>query len=221
MRWCRVTGKPRVLPLACSLEYPTPWESAHLARIGALAELVRAPVGYSDHTVQTDPTAAAVVGAALGAAGAVLAEKHVAVYEAVGQVPDLDMAMDPDLIRYYVEGLALGAELRGSASLDPHPGEEAAREGARRSLVVTRDLPAGHVLTDGDIAALRPCPPWATTPDQYSIMLGATLAAPVEAGRMRRWSAELQGFGRSTVTVETVPFGEAPPGWSARQEEML
>lgn len=218
MRWCRVAGKARVLPLACSLEYPTPWESAHLARIGSLAELVRAPVGYSDHTVQTDPAAAESVGAAVGAAGAALAEKHVAVYEAVGQVPDLDMAMDPDLIRYYVEGLALGAELRGSALLDPHPGEEAAREGARRSLVITGDLPAGHVLTDEDVVALRPCPPWALGPEHAEMMVGGHLAEPVRAGRVRGWS---WAGADAEVIVDTVPLGESPPGWSADQEGML
>lgn len=190
-----------VMPLACSLEYPCPWEAANLARVDRLRSITGLPCGYSDHTVQRDPPAATVAGAALGGAGAVLVEKHVALYESVGMVPDLDMAMGPDLLPYFVEGLTLGAELRGSPSLTPYPGEAAAREGARRTVYLTRRLEAGDVVTGDDLAILRPCPPGAPPPEQAASLIGRAVSEAVDPGRVDGWWWEPSSDRLTLVTV--------------------
>jgi len=201
--WVRETDcpEPGVMPLACSLEYPTPWGSANLARVDRLRLVTGLLCGYSDHTVQRDPSAASVVGAALGGAGAVLVEKHVALYESVGMVPDLDMAMGPDLLPYFVEGLTLGAELRGSPSLTPYPGEAAAREGARRTVYLTRRLEAGDVVTGDDLAILRPCPPGAPPPEQAASLIGRAVSEAVDPGRVDEWWWESSTDRLTLVTV--------------------
>jgi sialic acid synthase SpsE len=192
--------------LACSLEYPTPTESAALGRIATLADFTRHPAGYSDHTVQVSSAEAAAMGAALGASGCVLAEKHVVTSWAAaehGQVPDLDMAMPTELLRSYQYGLQLGANLRGSAvlaELGAHRGEEAARVGARRSLIVHEALPAGHVIVDDDLMALRPCPAGSIPPDHAALLVGRTVAVDVKPGRVVRWT-QAEG----AIEVDTVP----------------
>lgn len=197
LEWCNEW----VLPLACSLEYPCPWESANLARIGALVSLTGVPCGYSDHTVQTDLDEAYAAGMAVGAAGAVLAEKHVMVADDPdANVPDMDMALTPDLFGYYVGGLIEGASARGSASLGPTEGEAAAREGARRSVHVVAPLDAGHVITEADLACLRPCPPGAAEPAVVEWLVGYRLTAPVEAGPIVAWHADV-GSGMAAVEV--------------------
>lgn len=197
----------KLMLLACSLQYPTPDEHANLARLDALRKMGTGDVGYSDHTVQTNDRAAFGAGAAAGALGAALVEKHCASLLGgdVGwpKVPDLDMAMTPDLVAEYVDGLTFGASLRGNADLAPHVGERAAVDGARRSLhlvaPLTGALPAGHVIEAGDLVALRPG--GGLSPMVARKLVGRTLAVPAPAGRIVGWRPAVADASRVELSI--------------------
>jgi N-acetylneuraminate synthase len=188
VRFIQAAGRPalhRLMVLACHLAYPTADEHAALYRIEALRALVGSrlgvTVGLSDHTYQQTGERLMAVGAAAGALGARLVEKHVADgYH--GEVPDFDMAVTPAQVKVYVEGLHLGWSLRGTRGLDVTPEEEPAREQARRSLVLRHDLPKGHVLTADDFTALRPGT--GTSPMREGALLGLRLRDRAKAGQI-------------------------------------
>ncbi len=52
----------------------------------------------------------------------------------------------------------------------------------RRALRVKRHMPAGAVLTEEDLEALRPCPPGAYTPADIHKILGHHLAVARQKG---------------------------------------
>lgn len=104
-------------------------------------------VGFSDHTI--GPTAAAVA----VALGATIIEKHFTLDHSMPG-PDHQWSADPAEFRVLVDAIR-GVETAITAE-DMDPAEEAMKTTARRSVVAARDLTAGHVLTDADVALKRP-----------------------------------------------------------------
>lgn len=137
--------------LACTLSYPTPLVAAHLARIETLrARFPLSTIGYSDHV--------GTVTSALGAAvlGAELLEVHTTLDRSDPSCPDNAMALDPEMLRDYVDAAHIGAKLRGSGTLAPDDTEQAARSGARRGVYARRALVRGEHVTENDVDVLRP-----------------------------------------------------------------
>ncbi len=149
VKWCGSRRNPTLL--ACTLSYPSHAGIAHLARIETLRRAFPAsPIGYSDHT---SLTASAMCAAALGAQ---ILEVHYTYDVTAENVPDHAMALDPEGLKAYVKGAEYGALLRGSGRLTPIAEEEAARFGARRSIVATRDIESGSLIAAEDLICLRP-----------------------------------------------------------------
>ncbi len=139
--------------LHCVLEYPTPLQDAQLGAIGHLrAAFPDHPVGYSDHT-RPDPAMLVLLRA--WQLGALVLEKHFT-HDKTLPGNDHYHAMDQGDLRRFREGVALLRAVEGDGRKRVLPGEHAARRNARRSLVAARDLPAGHVLADGDLLIKRP-----------------------------------------------------------------
>jgi len=139
--------------LHCVLEYPTPYEDAHL---GAIDHLRRTfpdhPIGYSDHT-RPDPAMLVLIRAWL--LGAVVLEKHFT-HDKTLPGNDHYHAMDRGDLRRLREGVALLASVQGDGRKRVLEAEQVARRNARRSLVAARDLPVGHRLGEGDLLVKRP-----------------------------------------------------------------
>ncbi len=152
-----------VLPLMCTLSYPTPPDRAHIARIGYWREHVNDMVGYSDHTEG--------ISAMLTARdeGAVMIEKHFTITPGIGG--DHDFAANPTKFEVFntcppgVPGPNFDVEM-GSAALEPHPIEYQALQNARRSVAAVVDIPAGNIIGVNDVTWLRPgtgaYEPWQT-----------------------------------------------------------
>ncbi len=147
---CAREGGARDLALLhCVSAYPTPDDQQNLAAIRTLATVFAVPVGLSDHSAAAGGVAAAV------ALGADLYERHI---KATEDDPVIDAAVSSSpeaLARLVAEAAATRARL-GSGLRAPQAAEQANRHGSRRALYATRDLPAGTILGDGDVIALRP-----------------------------------------------------------------
>ncbi len=143
-----------VLPLACSLEYPTPPVRAYLRRILQLQTLF-GPVGYSNHV----PGMNAIVAAKQ--LGVVLVETHFTVTP--GGDGDHAFAVTADDILnadWDVQPDDYMTLLGQPHVLGAHSGELKARTGARRSLHAAFDIQVGDVFTADNLVALRPMPGW-------------------------------------------------------------
>lgn len=132
-------------------------------------------LGLSDHT----PGHATVLGAI--ALGARVIEKHFT--DDISRIgPDHGFSMDPESWMQMVKNSRqLEAALGGGVKRV----EENERETVllqRRSLRITRELKAGHLLETDDLIPLRPCPPEALEPCKLNEVLGKVLLCDKKIG---------------------------------------
>ncbi len=136
----------------CVLAYPTPVRDAQLGIIKKWDDTLRVDIGrgYSDHTLfNLDVLTTAWL------LGATVIEKHFTLDKAL---PGNDHyhSMDPTDLRALVARFKELQAMIGDGEKRVLPIEEAARLNARQSWHATRDLPAGHVIQEGDIVLKRP-----------------------------------------------------------------
>ena len=147
-------GAASVTLLHCILNYPTPRENAQLSQIQVLQEKFgsRVAIGYSDHVrPEDDGELPALEIAALF--GARVIEKHFTDNkQGVGN--DHYHAMDEADLRRFVDKLELYSTLFGTRE-HSLAAQSQAISNARRRIIAVRDLPAGHVLAESDLIALR------------------------------------------------------------------
>jgi N-acetylneuraminate synthase len=176
--------RPRVHPalvlLHCTSAYPAPAEALNLRAVGALAAAFPSlPVGYSDHSQGIEAALAAV------ALGATVIEKHLTLDKTLPG-PDHRASADPAEFSAMVTALRKLETMLGDGIKRPHPVEENTRAVARRSVVTTRALPAGHVLAASDLALRRPGT--GIAPDQLDALPGRRLREAVGTDVPLQWS---------------------------------
>jgi sialic acid synthase SpsE len=135
--------------LHCVSSYPTPADQTNLSWITELAERFAVPVGFSDHT--TDEMA----GALAVACGATIIEKHLT-YDRSAAGPDHSASADPRQFSQYVKMIRRAQLLLGQQGKRVLDIERDVRRVSRQSLVISRDVPAGHVLDEADLTVQRP-----------------------------------------------------------------
>ncbi len=144
-------GPERLVPLVCTLTYPTPEEDADFARLETFRrELNPYLCGFSDHTLGPE-------GAWMTAAlGGVCIEKHYTLDRSLPDVPDHAISVDSTELAEMVRACDRGARLRGSDWIGVRDSERPARVNARRSIVLERDVASGAALTPADLGFKRP-----------------------------------------------------------------
>jgi len=135
--------------LHCISSYPTPSGDANLCWIEELLSRFHVPVGYSDHTTEVYAGALAV------AAGACVIEKHLT-YDCAAAGPDHAASADPKMFSEYVRLIRSAEQFRGTRGKHVLPIEQDVRRVSRQSLVLSRDLPAGAIITSDDLTVQRP-----------------------------------------------------------------
>jgi N-acetylneuraminate synthase/N,N'-diacetyllegionaminate synthase len=168
----RGNGNPPVAWLHCVSAYPAPESSTNLRAMDSLRAALGGPVGLSDHSLGV---AVAVAGAARGAR---VIEKHLTLDRTLPG-PDHAASLEPGEFASMVGQIRLVESALGDGIKAPAPCELDTIRAARRSLVTTRDLPAGHVLTLGDLTTKRPATGLA--PAMLRRVVGRRLARAVEA----------------------------------------
>jgi sialic acid synthase SpsE len=132
----------------CTSTYPTSFEHVQLGCIGSLQRLYGVPVGFSDHTLGTAISLAAV------ASGANLFEKHFTSSRSLPG-PDQQGSMEPQELETLVKDIRAIERSFGSTK-QIQPGEQDVRDMALHSVVSIRDIGAGAKIGAADIWVKRP-----------------------------------------------------------------
>lgn len=133
----------------CVSEYPPVYEDMNLGTIAVLQE--RYPdtvVGHSDHTPDLYTSFAAV------ALGAHAIEKHI-ILDKSQPGPDQSVSIDMDDLRSLVDGIRK-VEVSLGSEKSVHAREADIRAWAHRSVVSTRDIPAGATIEQEMVWTKRP-----------------------------------------------------------------
>lgn len=144
-------GTPRssVILLHCTTQYPAPYESVNLRAMDALESLGCAAVGYSDHTIGTTVSVAAV------GLGAKVIEKHFTLDRNLPG-PDHRASLEPHELKQLVDEIRIAESALGSGIKTVADAERPNIEVARKSIVAACHINAGEILTDRNITVKRP-----------------------------------------------------------------
>lgn len=135
--------------LNCLSEYPPKLEDLNLNYIEELYRLFPGLViGHSDHTTTTVTSILAV------GKGARIIEKHLTINEHV-HGPDRTVSLTGTDFKIMVDAIRVVREVSGDKKIINEL-EQPVRKWAYRSLVTTKDLPKGHVISKNDICTKRP-----------------------------------------------------------------
>jgi len=163
-------GSPEIVVLHCVTSYPAPVAQANLRAMLTLRQAFGLPTGFSDHT---EGYACAVAAAALGACAI---EKHFTTDRSLPG-PDHLASIEPAELAALVAGVRTANVALGSGIKVPAPCEIPNQPLVRKSLVATRDLPAGTRLTREMIEIKRP--QGGVEPGDLPHVLGRSLRAAV------------------------------------------
>jgi sialic acid synthase len=162
---------PQFAFLQCTAAYPPSWEELDLRVIDTYRrEFPDTVIGYSGHDSGIAMATAAYV------LGARIVEKHFTLNRAM-KGTDHAFSLEPHGLRSLVRDLRRTRVALGDGSKRMYQSEAEPAKKMGKKLVAARDLPAGHVLTEEDIAAKSPGD--GLPPCELDRLLGRRLGYPV------------------------------------------
>jgi len=166
--------KAQFIFLHCNSTYPTPYKDINLGYLAKLKEITRGVVGYSGHERGHTVALAAV------SLGAKVIEKHLTTDREL-EGNDHKVSLLPDEMSTLVSEIRKLEQALGTpAARQISQGEMMNREVLAKSLFAQRDIPAGDVVQEGDIAVLSPGK--GIQPNRMHELIGRTLRRDVKAG---------------------------------------
>lgn len=136
--------------LHCNTEYPTPFVDVNLKAMLSIRERFKTPIGYSDHTLGIEVPIAAV------ALGACVIEKHFTLDKNM-EGPDHRASLEPHELKAMVEAIRnIEKAISGSGVKEPSPSEKKNIKIARKSIVASKRIKKGDLLTENNITTKRP-----------------------------------------------------------------
>ena len=166
-------GNKQICLLHCISIYPPEIETIHLNNIlGLREEFPEYPIGFSDHSHGVEMAVAATT------LGAALIEKHLTLdSKKIGM--DNQMATEPEEMAKMVRCCLNTQIAMGNKERVVRQAEQEQMEKMRRSIILTKNLPAGHVLTIDDLDAKRPGT--GIPADELDALIGKKLVRDVQA----------------------------------------
>jgi len=143
------TDREKIILLHANTMYPTPMKDVNLRAMVTLGRSFDLPYGYSDHTLGIEVDIAAV------ALGATVIEKHFTLDKQM-EGPDHQASLEPHELKAMVEAIRNIEMALGSPVKHPTPSELPNREVARKSIVASRDIVQGEVLSEANLTVKRP-----------------------------------------------------------------
>ena len=172
-------GATSIALLHCVLCYPTDSHDANLNMISGLRD--RFPqfvIGYSDHTLPDRELTVLCTSYILGAR---IIEKHFT-YDKTLSGNDHRHSINVTELRFLKQRLEFLSMCLGHKEKMSLNVEAQARKNARRSIVFSRDLPAGHTLGPSDLKCLRPGN--GIGPEYWDLVIGRTLRQSRSSGQL-------------------------------------
>lgn len=169
-------GNNKIILLHCISIYPAEPSTIHLNNILGLREAFpNYPIGFSDHTLGTEISAAAT------ALGAAVIEKHFTLDKGKMGM-DNNMAIEPDEMAKLVKDCNNVHAAMGLKERVVSEAEYEQRKKMRRSVVAEKNLTAGTVLSKEDLNVKRPGDGF--PPEKIETLIGRTLKNDIKADTM-------------------------------------
>ena len=177
IEWIKSTSSPEIWLMYGYQNFPTPTDEVHLRYVMKLKQLFELPVGYQDHSDADTEAALWLPAAALGM-GVDILEKHIT-HDRSFKGIDHEAALNPDEFARFVQMVRTIEGAMGISTPKPFSTEELKyRKYAKKSLVASRDLPAGTVISDQDLTFMR-ADDLGLPPDQSWRLIGKTTQRPI------------------------------------------
>jgi N,N'-diacetyllegionaminate synthase len=144
-------GTPRdgITVLHCTTEYPTPMAEVNLRAMQSIHTAFNVAVGYSDHTAGIEVAIAAV------ALGATVIEKHFTLDRTLPG-PDHRASLEPGELQAMISAIRNIEQAMGDGIKRLTPAEVRNKPVARKSLVASRVIRMGEVLSADNLTVKRP-----------------------------------------------------------------
>lgn len=142
-------GTEEIELLHCNTQYPTPFEDVNLNAMLTIKEATAKKVGYSDHTLGIEVPIAAV------ALGAEIIEKHFTLDKTM-EGPDHRASLNPAELKAMVDAIRNIEQALGNPNKVASPSETANKAVARKSIVASRDIKQGEILSAENLTTKRP-----------------------------------------------------------------
>jgi N-acetylneuraminate synthase len=139
----------KVTLLHCVTDYPAPPAAVNLRAMDTMRAAFGLPVGYSDHTLGTAISIAAV------ARGATVIEKHITLDRTLPG-PDHAASLEPREMTAMVAAIRDVEAALGDGRKVPQPSEQANRIAARRSIVAACPIRRSQLITADMLTVKRP-----------------------------------------------------------------
>ncbi|NBO18959.1 MAG: N-acetylneuraminate synthase [Proteobacteria bacterium] len=143
------TPRTKLTVLHCNTEYPTPMCDVNLRAMQSIRAAFGVAVGYSDHTLGIEVAIAAV------ALGASVIEKHFTLDRKLPG-PDHQASLEPVELTAMVTAIRNIEAALGDGIKRLTPSEARNKPIARKSLVASKPIKVGELLTVENITAKRP-----------------------------------------------------------------
>lgn len=142
-------GHKDIYLLHCTTQYPTPFDAVNLRAMDSLKTLQCAGVGYSDHTQGITVPVAAV------ARGAEIIEKHFTLDRNM-EGPDHKASLEPAEVAAMVSAIRDTEKSLGESEKTVTDIERPNIAVARKSIVASRTISKGEILTENNLTTKRP-----------------------------------------------------------------
>ena len=173
--------KSKFVIMHCISAYPCPYEIMNLDYLKKLEKKYNVPVGLSDHT----PTFYTSLGAV--SLGASLIEKHFTFNKNLSG-PDHKSSIDAKELKYLIAGTSANFLARGS-NKKIFKQEKQIVNWARESVVSTRKIKKGEILTLKNISVKRPSPKKGEIPAKlYKNVINLKSKIDIQNNRKIKWS---------------------------------
>ncbi len=171
-------GNKNIILLHCTSNYPCPFNEVNLKAMQTLAYAFKLPIGYSDHTLGIEVPIAAV------AMGAKIIEKHFTLDKKLPG-PDHKASLEPNELKEMVKAIRNIEKALGDGIKKPNKSEIEIMKVARKSLIATKDIRAGEIIKESDIAIKRPGT--GIPPKFKEIVIGMKILKNVSKDEIIKW----------------------------------
>jgi N,N'-diacetyllegionaminate synthase len=168
-----------VVLLHCVVNYPTNARDANLKVIKTLEQVFALPAGFSDHSLGTLLSVAAVC------LGARVIEKHFTLDRGLPG-PDHKLSLDPAEFATMVSDIRAVEQAFGDGVKVPRESELEAIRSARRSITAMMDIPAGTIITPYMLKISRPGT--GIEPKFLDLVIGKKAKAQIQEDEALTWN---------------------------------